>query len=269
MFKVVRQIINEQISHWDLILRMAKFDVKGKYEIHYLGSLWEYINPSIQIAIYWFVFGLGLRQGAPIGDIPFFLWMLMGLIPWFFISPTLLQGSNSVHSKVALVSKMNFPTSVLPTVKIVSNSYKFFTMMAILLIVLIAYGIYPSIYIIQLVYYVICLFAFLFAFTIMSSTLSTLVRDYQMFLQSTMRMLLYLSPILWDTSRLPIPALENILKLNPFFYIIQGIRDSLIGGKWFFEDPIYLVYFWMLTFAILFFGSKAHLRFRKNFMDYL
>ena len=269
MLKDAKLILKEQFLYWDLIIRMAKFEVKGKYEIHYLGSLWEYVGPLIQIGIYWFVFGLGLRGGQPVGDIPFFLWMLMGLIPWFFISPSLVQGSNSVHSKVALVSKMNFPTSILPTVKIVSNSYKFFTMMLILLIVLILYGIYPTIYIVQLLYYIPSLFIFLFAFTLLSSTLSTLVRDYQMLLQSTMRMLLYLSPILWDTSRLPVESLENILKLNPFFYLIQGIRDSLIGGKWFFEEPIYTLYFWALTLTIFLFGAITHLRFRKNFMDYI
>ncbi|GAA0421728.1 teichoic acids export ABC transporter permease subunit TagG [Virgibacillus salarius] len=274
MFKAIRQVIKEQIEFRNLILRMALFEIKGNYQIHYLGSIWQILNPSIQIAIYWFVFGLGIRGGDPIntsvGEIPFFLWMLMGLIPWFFISPSIVGGSNSVHQKVSLVSKMNFPISLLPTTKIVGNSFQFIIMLLLLVFVLFLYGIFPVLHWLQIFYYIFCLLVFLFSFAILSSTIATLVRDYQMLLQSMMRMLLYLSPILWDPNGDKVPDwISNILKLNPFYYIIDGIRNSFLGESWFFEDIIYMGYFWFFTFALLYFGTKIHLKFRSNFMDYL
>ncbi|WP_087973584.1 ABC transporter permease [Oceanobacillus rekensis] len=274
MFNSVRQVIKEQIEHRDLILRMSIFEVKGMYQLHYLGSMWQFINPIIQISIYWFVFGLGIRGGQPVstsvGDIPFFLWMLMGLIPWFFINPSIIQGSNSVYQRINVVSKMKFPVSLLPTIKITSNSFQFFILMVLLLIVLMIYGFFPTIYMIQLIYYIVCMFAFLFAFTLLSSTIATLVRDYQSLLQSLVRMVLYLSPILWNPAAAGVPEwFTNILKLNPVFYIIEGFRDSFLARQWFFEDPVYLCYFWSLTLTLLIIGSRVHLKFRKNFMDYL
>ena len=274
MFNSVRQVIKEQIQHRDLILRMALFETKGQYQIHYLGTLWQFLSPAMQVAIYWFVFGT-IRGGAPVDGTPFFLWLIIGLIPWFFISPSLIQGSNSVYQKIGLVSKMNFPVSLLPTIKIISNSFQFFIMMGILVVVALLYGLSPSIYNIQLIYYLICLFAFLYAFSILSSTIATLVRDYQTALQSLMRMLLYLSPILWNTDLITQtfstagPLIQNILKLNPLYYILEGFRDSILGRAWFFENLIYTGYFWALTFCLLYFGSKIHIKFRKNFMDYL
>ncbi|WP_096272598.1 ABC transporter permease [Paucisalibacillus globulus] len=274
MFKNVKEIIMEQIKHKDLILRMALFDVKSAYQLHYLGTLWQVLNPAIQIAIYWFVFGLGIRGGDPVdtsvGEIPFFLWMLMGLIPWFFISPSIIQGSNSVYQKVNLVSKMNFPVSLLPTVKIVSNSFNFIILLLLLIFILMIYGFFPTLYLVQLIYYIFCLIAFLFAFTLFSSTLATLIRDFQMLLQSMIRMLLYLSPILWDPLSKKVPDwVSNILQLNPIYYIIEGVRDSFLAREWFFEDPLYLCYFWALTLTFLFIGAGVHLKFRKNFVDYL
>ncbi|RDW22220.1 Teichoic acid translocation permease TagG [Oceanobacillus arenosus] len=274
MFNSMRQVIKEQIEHKDLIIRMASFDIKGMYQLHYLGSLWQFLNPVIQIAIYWVVFGLGIRGGSPVittvGEVPFFLWMLMGLIPWFFINPSMLQGSNSVFQKMNLVSKMNFPVSLLPTIKIVGNSLQFFILMILLCIVLLIYGFYPTMYFIQLLYYLVCLFSFLFAFTLFSSTIATLVRDYQSFLQSMVRMILYLSPVLWDPAGDRVPDwVTNVLQLNPIYYIIEGFRDSFLARQWFFEDPVYLCYFWALTLTLMFIGSKVHLKFRENFMDYL
>lgn len=271
MFKQLKQIFKEQIEHRDLIYRIAKFEIKGTYQIHYLGSMWQYLNPILQVSIYFLVFGIGLRSGRPIdGDTPFLVWLLLGLIPWLFISPTMIQGSNSINQKVNLVSKMNFPVSVLPTIRIVGNSFQFFTLMIILFLLLLLYGIFPSLYILQLPYYIFSLYIFLFAFSILSSTIATLIRDYQTFLQSIIRMLLYLSPILWDPSGKDVPEwLSNTLKLNPFYYIIEGIRNSFLGGAWFFEDVTYTLYFWVLTFIMLYFGTKMHFRFRKSFVDYL
>ncbi|WP_277679780.1 ABC transporter permease [Gracilibacillus dipsosauri] len=270
MFKSIRQVLAEQFQNKELMLRMAVFDIKGMYQIHYLGTLWQFLNPAIQVAIYWTVFGLGMRGGQPVGDVPFFLWLLMGLIPWFFISPSLTQSSNSIYQKVSLVSKMNFPVSLLPTVKLISNSFQFIILMVILQIILLLYGYKPSVYILQLPYFIVALYAFLFSFAILSSTIATLIRDYQMLLQSMIRMILYLSPVLWDPNGDRVPEyLSNILKLNPFYYIIEGFRSSMLGTSWFFEEPIYMLYFWSLTFALLYLGTKVHVKLRNNFVDYL
>ena len=227
MFNSVRQVIKEQFEYRDLIFRMAMFENKGMYQIHYLGTLWQFLSPAMQVAIYWFVFGT-IRGGAPVEGTPFFLWLIIGLIPWFFISPSMIQGSNSVYQKIGLVSKMNFPVSILPSIRIVANSFQFGIMLAIMFVIALIYGVRPSFYNIQLIYYLICLFAFLFAFTLLSSTIATLIRDYQTALQSVMRMLLYLSPILWNTSLITDtfpttgPLIENFLQLNPLFYILEG-----------------------------------------------
>ena len=270
MLHPVIKVLSEQINHWNLIYRMSKFEIKGSYQNHYLGTLWQFINPAIQILIYWIVFGIGIRGGKPIDGVPYLLWLLMGLIPWFFISPTMTQGSNAIYQKVSLVSKMNFPVSLLPTVKIVSNIKQFLVLMILLIFLLLVKGIPVSIYWIQIIYYFVCMIAFVFAFTLLSSTISTLIRDYQSFLSATMRMLLYLSPILWNPESRNVPEiLSNILKLNPIYYIVDGIRDSFLGHDWFFEEPIYTLYFWCFTFVLLYFGAKLHLRFRENFVDYL
>ncbi|WP_099160087.1 ABC transporter permease [Virgibacillus ndiopensis] len=270
----VKQVLKEQLEHRNLIFRMASFELKGMYQIHYLGSFWQFLNPAIQVAIYWFVFGT-IRGGAPVNGTPFFLWLIIGLIPWFFISPSIIQGSNSVHQKIGLVSKMNFPVSLLPSIRIVSNSFQFFIMLIILIVIALVYGVEPSLYVIQVLYYLLCLYAFLFAFSLLSSTISTLIRDYQMALQSFMRMLLYVSPILWDTSLITAKfsevgaVIENFLRLNPLFYIIEGFRDSILGRAWFYQDLVYTGYFWVLTLCLLYFGAKIHIKFRKDFMDYL
>ncbi|MEH7504139.1 ABC transporter permease [Neobacillus drentensis] len=264
----VLQIFKEQVSNLHLIFRLAMYEIKGKYQMHYLGALWQFLNPLIQVVIYWFVFGMGIRGGSPIGDTPFFVWLIIGLIPWFFIAPTINQGSNSIFVKLGLVSKMNFPISVLPTINIVSNAFSFIIMLVFLGLILVIYKINPGIYILQLPYYLFSLFIFLFAITFLTSTITIVVRDFHFMLQSVMRLMLYVTPVLWDTSALP-NGIETVLKLNPLYYLVEGFRNSLISDVWFFSDILYTVYFWAITLLILFIGSVLHINLRHRFVDYL
>ncbi|MGG4167067.1 ABC transporter permease [Rossellomorea vietnamensis] len=266
--KSVLLILKEQITNQHLMFRLATYEIKGKYLMHYLGVLWQILNPAIQIAVYWLVFGLGIRGGAEVNGFPFFTFLLTGIIPWFFINHSLNQGSNSVYKQVKLVSKMKFPLSILPSVVIISNFLNFIMMIVIMLWILNINGIQPSIYLIQLPYYIFCTVVFLYSITLLFSTFSTIIRDFQSLLQSLMRMLFYLTPILWDIKMLP-EIFEKILRLNPIYYLISGYRDTFLYHNWFFEDINYMFYFWVLTFILFFMGSKLHMKFRAKFIDYL
>ena len=66
-----------------LVFSLAKNDFKTKYAGSYFGTIWAFIQPIVTICVYWFVFGLALRNGSDKG-VPFVLWLIAGLIPWFF-----------------------------------------------------------------------------------------------------------------------------------------------------------------------------------------
>lgn len=266
--KQIYLIYLEHIRHIRLIFRLAVRDIQSAYRMHYLGILWQFITPAVRIFVYWLIFGLGIRGGQPVGETPFFIWLMVGLIPWFFINPSMTQGANSIYSRLSLVSKMKFPMSILPTVTLVSNSVTFFVLLIILFVILILNGITPTLNYLQIVYYLLCSYIFIFSFSLLFSTFSTIVRDVHSFLQTVMKMLFYLSPILWDQSDFP-GHIISILKLNPIYYLITGFRDSLLYGNWFFEDLSYTLYFWAFTILMLFLGAVFHLKFRERFADYM
>src|SRR5699024_4871515 len=129
-------IIKEQIDNFGIISRVSKYEEKATYQSHYLGLMWQFLNPLIQIGIYYLIFGLGLNGGRNVDGVPFIVWMLIGIIAWFFINTSLLGGSNSIYNKVAMVSKMKFPVSILPSINIMSNLVAYGWMMGILLVVM-------------------------------------------------------------------------------------------------------------------------------------
>ncbi|GAB4073152.1 ABC transporter permease [Barrientosiimonas marina] len=267
-------VIKEQVNYFHLIRRLSLYEMKSQNRNNYLGMAWEVLNPAIQILIYWFVFGtLRTRDDVAVGDmdIPFFFWLLTAFFLWLFFYQGTVQGSKSIYSRLGILSKMNFPMSVIPAFVISSKFYIHLAMMGIVIIILQFNGYYINSHYVQLLYFIVAAFVFIFALSLITSTLSTIIRDVHMFLNSTLRMLLYLSGVLWPISILGnMEWLMNLMKLNPLFYLVQGYRHSLFGTEWYAVTQWeYTLYFWVLVAVLFIIGSALHMKFRRHFIDYL
>lgn len=270
-------VLKEQIKNFYLIRRLSLYELKSANNSNYLGMTWEILNPLIQILIYWFVFGYGIRERADIEIEPgvfiqFLPWMLSGFILWFFFYQSTIQGSKSVYTRLKMLAKMNFPMSVIPNFVIFSQIYIHIFMMIIAIIILHLFNYYVNIFYLQLIYFLFATVVFSYALALITSTLSTIIRDIHMFLNSSLRMLLYLSPILWNVASSDDVAnwIKIVMKLNPLYYLIEGYRSGFLGLGWYFIDNwIYTLYFWGVTFILFLIGASIHVKFRKYFIDFL
>ncbi|PAD40429.1 ABC transporter permease [Terribacillus sp. 7520-G] len=270
-------VLKEQFKHFHLIRRISLYELRNNNNANYLGLAWEIISPVIQIAIYWLVFGYLISGGEgrkipnPSGGyFDFFPWLVSGLIIWMFFQPAATQGAKSIYSRLRLLSKMNFPMSVIPNITIFSKFYPHLILVVLTIILMQITGYPISIYMLQLPYFMIATFAFTYAFVLLMTTLTTLIRDIQLLLQATLRMVLYLTPILWVSHKLPDP-LVIVMKLNPLYYLVEGYRASLMGqnGWYFINSWEYTIYFWVVTAIIFMIGAALHIRFRRHFIDFL
>ncbi|PWG00763.1 ABC transporter permease [Levilactobacillus bambusae] len=266
--KEVKTLFKEQFENLGIIFRISRYSDKSQYQSHYLGLVWQYLYPLIQIAIYWLVFGIGLKSGNNMNGISYLPWMVIGYTVWFYMNRVTLDGSKSITSRVGMVSKMKFPMSVLPTIKLVSNLSSFWTMLVFSIFVGLLNGIYPSLMWIQWIYYFVAMLIFLLALGIFNSAVTILIRDWHIMLQSLMRVLFYMSGVLFnfETTAFPAPFVR-LLQLNPFYYIISGFRESFLNETWFWDRPVLTLEFWAFTLFFLLVGSHLHYKFRSRFMD--
>jgi teichoic acid transport system permease protein len=96
-----------------------------------------------------------------------------------------------------------------------------------------------------------------------------MVRDIHLLIQTATRMLFYVTPILWLPSDNTPQLLKEIFAMNPFYYIVDGYRESLLKGSWNFIHSSYTLIFWSVILLLLILGSAIHVKFRKQFVDYL
>ncbi|MCM3705705.1 ABC transporter permease [Cytobacillus firmus] len=276
MYSVIT-VIKEQIKSFYLVRRLSVYEMKSANRNNYLGNLWEIINPMIQIAIYWFVFGYGILAAGGRGKVDmggelihYFPWMLSGIVLWFFINQAITLGSKSVYTRINMVSKMSFPMSVIPTYVIFSKLYQHIMLLAVVLVIFQFLGFPINIYYLQLPYFMFATVVFLVAFALITSTLTTIVRDFQMLIQSLVRILIYLSPFLWPPYDLKPDIIPLLMKINPIYYLAEGYRAAILGLSWYpVENWEYTLYFWGITILLLIFGSILHVKFRDRFVDFL
>lgn len=265
MVESLKYVLLQHKDNLYRIFSIIKYERLAKNRESKLGALWDILSPIIQIGTYWFVFGLGIRGGKPVGDTPYIMWMLGGLIPWFFLSACIKKGTNSILSKVSVLEKMNFPTSILITTSVLNEMISHLIMIGITYVIFFIQGYKPNISNINLVYYLFCATAFSISFGLVFSVLTMLARDIKNIVTSSMRMLFYITPVLWTTDKLPV-FIQGIMKLNPLSYIIEGYRTSLFPTL----EPMNTLaglYFWAITICMFMFGCKLIYKYRYKFLD--
>jgi len=271
-------ILKEIFGNLTLIWTVARYNNKATFQGHYFGLAWEILNPMIQIALNWFVFS-AIRNRTPLyfgrGDgveVPFLAWMLIGMSAWLLMNRATLTASKSVQSKIKLVSKMQFPISVLPAMDIAGKVTAYFITLGIVLIILLFNGVTPTIFWFQAIYYIIAMYIFIYFLGLLTSTITILFKDFQQILAPIVRLLFWFSGVVWNLQEMvrsgALPAsVVRATDLNPFSYIITGFRNSFLSGYFFWEHWETTLFFWLLVLVIALIGSHLHLKLRNKFVD--
>ena len=250
------------------MLRISWYDYNLVNKDSYLGMLWSFINPLIQIGTFWLVFGIGIRGNAPVEGHSFLPWMLCGLIPWFFFNACIVNGASSIYSKSGTVLKLKYPVSTIPVGSVFVGFYNHIVLLLIFAGILFLYGYFPNLYWLNLLYYMTYEIVFLVCFSLVTSVLTMIARDFQKLLNSVIRLWFYLTPIFWSMGNMP-EWMQSILKLNPALYIVNGYRDSILYQQMFYARTDEMFFFWGINILLLVLGCNLQMKFRNKFIDML
>ncbi len=261
------RFLRDVIQNRRLLSDLVKNDFKTRYLNNYLGVLWVFIQPTITILIFWFVFQVGFKS-APVQDTPFVLWLVAGMIPWFFFSEALGSATNAILDNSFLVKKIVFRVSLLPIVKIVSALIVHIFFICFMFGMFLYYGYMPSIYWLQIGYYLLASIILLLGISWITSSVVVFFRDLGQLVSMVIQFGFWLTPIFWMLTMIP-ETYRWVFKLNPAYYITQGYRDALIDHVWFWNKPMEALQFWTVTVIIFALGAIVFRKLRPHFADVL
>ena len=267
IFRATISFLQDIIKSRKLILELSKRDLKTRYLGSYLGILWAFILPTVNILLFWFVFQVGFKS-MPVDNFPFILWLLPGIIPWNFFADSLMGATNSVLDNGYLVKKVVFRVSILPLIRILSALFVHLFFIVFLCVMYLAYGYKPSIYNLQVFYYLIATISLVLGLSWITSSLVIFFKDLGQFVAVILQFGFWLTPIFWAAKTLP-SKYQFLLKINPFYYIVEGYRETFISHEWFWQHYKLTLNFWGFTLTALLIGIFLFKKLRPHFADVL
>ncbi len=262
--------IREHKENMTQVLRLSVADLKKTYTGSALGWAWAVIKPVFTIFIYWFAVSIGLRSGKDIGEYPYILWLVAGIIAWFFMTECITGGTVCIRKYSYLVTKMKYPLTTIPTFTNLSSLYIHLVLVVIAIIMFWVMGFAPTIYLIQLPVYTILMFLFFNAWSLFAGMVSAISKDFANLIKSVNIGIFWLSGVIWNIESVADNKLLNIvMTLNPVTFICYGYRNCFVDHKWFFEEPEKLAIFlgWYAVLGVM--SLWAYKKLRKEIPDVL
>ena len=138
-------IIKQNIKHFKQIILLSRSELIKTFKGAALGPIWALVKPTILISVYYFAFEFGIRAGGDVYGHPFILFLMVGIIAWFFMSDAILDGANSLRSKKNIITKLPFPVEIVMTYVNLSKLYIHFILLGVTYIILLFSGYTPSV----------------------------------------------------------------------------------------------------------------------------
>ncbi|MEY8339202.1 ABC transporter permease [Lachnospiraceae bacterium 62-35] len=269
--KYVVSLMKEIVKKRKLIWDLSKADFKKRFVGSYFGVIWMFIQPVVTVMIYFFIFQLGFKSVPPIPGVPYVLWLVPGIVPWFFYSEALNAITNCLQEYHYLVKKVVFQVEILPVIKLISSLIVHGFFILIMIAMALCYRRMPLCTWIQIFYYTFGAAMLGLGIGYFTSAVNVFFKDMAQIVTICIQFGMWLVPIMYQESMFAdeAPWVPALLKLNPFYYIVAGYRDSILTGNWFWERPTLTLYFWGFTIAVFLVGLKVFKRLRPHFSDVL
>lgn len=254
----------------ELIARLIKRDVLGRYKGSLLGLAWSFVTPIIMLVIYTFVFtvvfnarwGVGGEESKSV----FALQLFAGLIVHGILAEVLTRSPGLILLNTNYVKKVVFPLAILPVIPLGSALFHAAISSLVLIVAqLLVVGSLPwTFWMLPIV--LLPLIVLAMGISWLLASLGVFLRDIGQTMGLIATMLLFLSPIFYPISALP-ESFHGVIHANPLTFIIEQTRIVLIEGR--LPDMVGLLSYLAVALVVAWFGFAWFQKTRKGFADVL
>jgi len=269
MGETIKIIIEEHKAFSKQIIKLAKSDLIKTYRGAAFGWAWALVKPLITLFVFWFGFTVGLRHGKPINGYPYFLWLMAGFLPWFYMRDMINGGADCIRKYKHLVTKIKFPISIIPTFTSLSHLAVHLILCLIAILIFALWGFKPDVYMLQVPIYMFMMWLFFEAWALFAGMLAAISKDFLNLVKSCVQALFWMSGVIYDVNKINHTTVRTILKFNPVTVISSGYRKAFIYKEWFWEDKIELLGYATTLIIVTLLALWAYKKLRKEIPDVL
>jgi lipopolysaccharide transport system permease protein len=254
--------LKELWAYRELLYFLIWRDMKVRYKQTALGVGWAIIQPMFTMIVFSVFFG---RLGKiPSDGIPYPIFSFAALVPWTFFAQGLGQASNSLVGSANLIKKVYFPRLAVPIASVTSGIIDFSIAFAMLLGMMLYYGILPTLNVIWLPCLLLLTLMTSLGVSLWLSALNVQFRDVRHVLPFLTQLWFFATPIAYPSSLLSEPW-RTLYSLNPMVGVVEGFRWALLGTET--APGLMLIVSSLTALALLVGGAYYFRRLEKTFAD--
>lgn len=215
-------LFKELYNYRELLKANIKKEIRGKYKGSWLGVVWTFLNPLLQLLVYSIVFPFILRINVE----HYTIFMIVALMPWTFFTTAVQQGCGCIVANEGILKKVYFPREIIP-VSVVSSALINFLITCIVMFLFVIFGgVGLSWYVLLFPLVVLIQYLFTLAFVFVLSAVVVFIRDIDHFVGIILMLAFYVTPIIYTADMLP-AKFQWAIKINPMAQIIGAYRNIL------------------------------------------
>lgn len=204
----------------EILVELVRRGLKASYGGSFLGYAWTLLNPLLMIGIYALIFGTVTRLNIH----NYALFIAAGQMPWGFFNGVVNSSLGALRSNSGVIRTINMPREIFPLAIVGEQLIEFLLSLPLVFLLGAAYGVFPSHYVLYLPVAVLIETVLVVGLALLVSSLSTVVRDTQRVIRPLLRMLFFLSPVIFPLSRAHGGLLLILYKVNPLVGILELTR---------------------------------------------
>ncbi|MBC7185498.1 MAG: ABC transporter permease [Calditrichaeota bacterium] len=255
--------LRELWEYRELLYFLTWRDVKVRYKQTVLGAAWAIIQPLFTMVVFSLFFGKLAK--IPSDGIPYPIFSYAALVPWTFFANGMSQSSNSLVGAANLIKKIYFPRLVIPISAVVSGVVDFALAFIVLLGMMLAYGIVPTINVVFLPLLLLLAFVTALGVGMWLSAMNVQFRDVRYVVPFLTQFWMFATPIAYPSSLIQNDVLRTLYGINPMTGVIEGFRWALLNTNTA-PGPMIIVSS-LVAVALLVSGAFYFRRMEKTFAD--
>ncbi len=252
----MRRLIDNFKKYKYLLYQLVKKDVKLKYRNSYLGVLWTLLEPLLTMLVLVLVFSGLLGKGKQ----DYAVYVLSGRLIFSFFQNATRSALKSVRGHASMIKKVYVPKYMYPLSNVISGYVIFLISLVVLAAVAIARGVYPTLFIFEIIVPLITVFILTLGVGIILSAFEVFFRDMEYLWGVALMLIMYLSAIFYDAADIykDSELMKLVFELNPLYCIIENFRNAVFGMPLDLFTTLYSAGFSIILLAVgfIFFYKK-------------
>ncbi len=245
----------------ELIWQLFKRDFLASYKKSFMGLTWVFIAPVLGIVSWVLLQSTGVLNAGDL-DIPYPAYVLIGTTMWGLFMGFYNAAQGTLMAGKSLVMQINYPREALLVKQMAQHLANFSITLAVTLLVLMLFGIWPVWQAIFLPVVALPLFFLGAGIGLVGSMVSVVAVDLTKLANIVLGLLMWITPIIYVDS-FSHPLLQTLVEWNPLTYLVCSARDIVIYGRLYQPTGYWLsaglsLFFFMMSWR-LFFVSEDRL----------